>query len=128
MPHVADWMRDVLQDLKFELQDRPIAVSIRMAAFLLWTVAITLGTYAQFLLPRFWGKGTSTCYFTDALIIYIECREGPWGHLLNWAWFWTWGSFITIGFPPFWFLYGLPALVTLWLAVSLIVLLIRMRL
>jgi hypothetical protein len=129
MRDAPESVHGLLQNLKFELLDHPISVPIKILSFSLWSLAIAVGSYAQFLLPSIYaGRSRSAeCYFTDALIIYIECRDGPWAPLLNWAWLWTWGSWVTVSFAPLWLPVGLPAVVTLWFALSFAALLIRLR-
>ena len=66
-----------------------------------WAFALVIGTYAQFALPRWHGGPRPFCYFTDALIVFIECSEsyadGLTQALLNWAWYWTWGISWVVG-------------------------------
>ena len=96
----------------------PFLLSIaETLSFTLWIVVLVAGTLANFTLPVFHARGASTCYFTDALIVLIECGgSGPWGSLLSLAWWWTWGIHWMIGFLPYSLPIIIPAVLTFWLA------------
>lgn len=119
-------MRFLLQDLRFEFEDHPFPATLEAVGFTASLLTVAAGAYAQFFLPR--GRGSGTCYFTDALIILIECSSGPWEGLLNYAWFATWGYFVTVAFPPLWLPVAAPALLALTFALGFVFRLIRLLL
>ncbi|MCB5176740.1 hypothetical protein [Microvirga lenta] len=99
-----------------------VLVLLEVGSFLLFITALVAGTIVNFTLPYF-GPGLAghNCYFTDALIVYVECRSSrQLGTLLSWAWFWTWGIHLQIGFLPFSLITLIPELVTVWLSTRLL--------
>ncbi|TFZ56047.1 hypothetical protein E4V01_20295 [Methylorubrum sp. Q1] len=113
--------------LRRRFAERPILTAAQLACFVLWVGVVGLGTYLSFALPYFPPPPGAKCYFTDALIIFIECRDGFPTLWLNIAWWWTWGSFVTVSFLPFSLPVALPALVTLGFALGFARLLYRLR-
>lgn len=64
--------------------------------------ALLAGSIAQFTLPHRTNALGRRCYFTDALIVYVECPANQaLGGALSLAWWWTWGLKWPIGFFPF---------------------------
>ena len=119
-------MRYLLQDLRYEFEDHPFLATLEAVGFAASLLTVAAGAYAQSFLPR--GRGSGACYFTDALIILIECSSGPWEGLLNYAWFATWGYFVTVTFPPLWLPVAAPALLALTFALGFVFRLIRLLL
>lgn len=62
--------------LRRRFAERPILTAVQLACFVLWVGVVGLGTYLSFALPYFPPPPGAKCYFTDALIIFIECRDG----------------------------------------------------
>jgi hypothetical protein len=92
-----------------------ILVVAEMLCFALVVCAFIAGTVVNFTLSH--KIAPDSCYFTDALIVYVECIPQQWlGRLLSWAWWWTWGINWQIGFMPFSLIIFIPEVVTIWLA------------
>jgi hypothetical protein len=100
-----------LLEISERLQFR-LGHALEVISVVIWTLAIVVGTYAQFVLPRWTGGPRPPCYFTDALIVFVECRgtfaDGLAEAVLNWGWYWTWGLPWGITIPMFG-LTGFPA-------------------
>jgi hypothetical protein len=83
--------------------------------------AFVAGTFAHFSFPNFGNKVPNQCYFTDDLLLYIECPGSKrLAELLSWAWWWTWGIKWMIGFLPFSLTVLVPELIAIGLAVRLL--------
>src|SRR6185295_10115975 len=91
-----------------------ILVAAEALCLVVFVSAIIAGTAAEFTFPR--QVTPNGCYFTDALIVYIACRQQWLGQMLSWAWWWTWGIGWQIGFLPFSLVTLIPQLVMIWLA------------
>jgi hypothetical protein len=71
-----------------------------------WAIVIAIGTYAQFWLP-YWRGGSprpSGCYFTDAMIVFVQCNQTGADELLagilTYCWMWSWGIGMTLAIFP----------------------------
>ena len=111
-------MRYLLQDLRYEFEDHPFLATFEAVGFAASLLTVAAGAYAQFFLPR--GRGSGACYFTDALIILTSAAAVLGEGLLNYAWFATWGYFVTVTFPPLWLPVAAPALLALTFALGFV--------
>jgi hypothetical protein len=100
-----------------------LADALGLPCLLLWVVIILVGTYVQFGLPRWEDVRTNPvgCFMTDALVMYVDCREVDYaetsGWLLTTAWWLSWGLIWPLGFFPLMLHILVPAVLSFWLAV-----------
>jgi hypothetical protein len=99
-----------------------VARGLELLGFLTILAAVTIGTWANFALPRRSGGllPDASCYFTDALVAFIHCDDGTLASTLTWAWYWTWGIYWLLGTQPFTLHILLAEVVSIWLAARFI--------
>jgi hypothetical protein len=100
---------------------RVTLVAIEISCFIVVVVAFTAATFANFMLPQFGTGSVIGCYFTDALIVYIECPYRPWlGQWLSLAWLSSWGIHWSVALVPYSLIFLVPEFVMIWLAACLV--------
>jgi hypothetical protein len=96
-------------------------VVLEGACMTIVAIVVLVGTLVNFSLPDLGMKSPGGCYFTDALIVFIECANNPLlGGWLSHAWLSTWGILWLIGLVPYSLIFLVPEVAIVWLAARLL--------